>query len=635
MKRITLLALMAFAISLSAVYSLEVDRDELSSATDTVDFINYSGPHDVINTIAEIRGIGSRLGNQIRQMPPSEAARVGDGRYNVIHAVDSTEAGGLEADILVLGPTVRVDHIVNLRRIISSYLSAAYGYSERDGDTIAVFITVYNAVHRGDIEFFQSKYKNVVTRELTAEGAGLSRVYSDWPGKTQIVIPLSDPMFTGTLSTIDTSALIEPEVIESIKEDEDTPQEIRTEMTELREREGDEAQDRADQAREEAEQAHEEVAQIEQEVAVAQEMVEQAREEAEQAREEATRLDREAEVVQIAAETARQEAEQAQEEATRLTREAEVAQRAAETARQDPDMSEEEVLRLDREAEMAQRAAETARQDANGALTIVMEHESEAARLAAESEAARAAADARDSEAEALEREVAALREQQEEAARRAAAAEGRAEREQELADARQEETAQERREIAADTQEHLDRSAEMRDAAIAEARTNAALRVVNADGFLSEIILVNTANGAPMRTSALSSVRNRTLIDTGDAFMAVAGQGPAVHLVLIDKITLDVIKESEQPVAPQSVLVSEGNSYYAVVSRGGAFYVARFDKDLNVQSMSSVQVQPYTAITISEGRLFVQDTTSRVRILRSTDLIDTAPAGLDSGIIR
>ena len=84
-----------------------------------------------------------------------------------------------------------MDHIDNLRRIIAAYLESAYGYSRQDSQTLAVFVTVYNAVYRGKLDVFKQKYKTVVTKNLTANKAGLALNYAEWPGKTQIVIPLS------------------------------------------------------------------------------------------------------------------------------------------------------------------------------------------------------------------------------------------------------------------------------------------------------------------------------------------------------------------------------------------------------------------------------------------------------------
>ena len=52
----------------AGVNALEVNRNELQSAgaADTIVFRNYSGPHSVINTIEQIRQIGSGLGESVK-----------------------------------------------------------------------------------------------------------------------------------------------------------------------------------------------------------------------------------------------------------------------------------------------------------------------------------------------------------------------------------------------------------------------------------------------------------------------------------------------------------------------------------------------------------------------------------------
>ncbi|MFI3257440.1 MAG: P83/100 family protein [Spirochaetales bacterium] len=173
--------------------SLEVDRVELESAgsNDSIVFVNYEGPHDVINSIEEIKSIGSELG-VIIEPDATVAQNIGEtDRYYVIHAVDPNTSSGLDADILVLGENALVDHIDNVRRIIAGYLESAYGYTPENASTIAVFTTVYNAVYRGQQDVFNAKYKSVVTENLIAEKIGLSVDYRDWPGNTQIIIPLA------------------------------------------------------------------------------------------------------------------------------------------------------------------------------------------------------------------------------------------------------------------------------------------------------------------------------------------------------------------------------------------------------------------------------------------------------------
>lgn len=520
----------ALLLTAAFAFPLEVDEDEITVSS-PIEFINYTGPHTTIDSIEQIQEIGSSLGASVASTSAENYSRHGNIRYSVIHAVDASVREGFDADILMLGQDASVDHIDNLRRIIAAYLSGAYGYSESDARTLAVFVTVYNAVYRGNMEYFSGKYKQVVTDELSADRAGLALSYADWPGKTQIVIPLSDPAFSGTLSTVDTSSLTEDPVIESIKTDETSPQDTRRDMADLKEREGDEAQDRADEAR--------------------------------------------------------REAAQAEEEASRAQARADEAQKEADEAR--------------RQSEEAARAAEENPGD------------EEAARTAQETAAT----------AEEKQREADEARQEQAAAEERAEEKTADAEREQELADRKQEEAQTERQEIAADTQKEIDAENEEKRAALVSSNPVAGVRVTDTSEMLSEILLLSIADGSTLKTSPINSVRNRALVDSGEAYMAVAGKGSTVKLVLIDKITLEVTKESSQTIAPESILVKSNNDYYAVLSQNGSAYIGRFDKDLNLQSRSSVAVSPYTAITVTDTGIIVQDESSKLRILRATDLVD------------
>ena len=50
----------------SNLYSLEVDEKEIKSTSNTtIEFINYTGPHKVIDSLDAIKGIGKSLGNEI------------------------------------------------------------------------------------------------------------------------------------------------------------------------------------------------------------------------------------------------------------------------------------------------------------------------------------------------------------------------------------------------------------------------------------------------------------------------------------------------------------------------------------------------------------------------------------------
>lgn len=238
----TLLALSA--LGLSAQAGLSVSSSELSSASASgISFVNYEGPQARIDSAASIVAIGSGLGQAIRSAAPSAPAaplalRAGDeARYSVTRLLDPTVKDGLEADIILIGPESQVDHIKNLRRILQGYLVSAWGYTPADAATLAVYVTVYNAVHRGDLSYFKGKYKAAVTKELKAETAGLSLRYSEWPGKSAMVIPLARGAKPGALGAVDTGAVSDKGTTDSLKTQPGAGLGDRQSMTELKDRE--------------------------------------------------------------------------------------------------------------------------------------------------------------------------------------------------------------------------------------------------------------------------------------------------------------------------------------------------------------------------------------------------------------
>ncbi|HBG37036.1 MAG TPA: hypothetical protein DDW88_08230, partial [Treponema sp.] len=62
-RAFTLLSLIFFL----PLFSLEVARDELHSVTEAIEFINYTGPHTVIQSVDEIRGIGAGLATAVNK----------------------------------------------------------------------------------------------------------------------------------------------------------------------------------------------------------------------------------------------------------------------------------------------------------------------------------------------------------------------------------------------------------------------------------------------------------------------------------------------------------------------------------------------------------------------------------------
>jgi hypothetical protein len=235
------------ALSLSTSLPAQVNESELEQNQAPITFFSYEGPQVRIETRDQIRGIGYDLGRVIL----GGAGRVGaPNRYFVIHVIGPEEDSKLDADIFGLGYDVGVDHIRNLRFIVQGYLEAAYAYSAQDAALLAQYITIYNAVYRGDWDYVTGRYKGPVIAELDPTRTGLSIRFDEWPGQTLMLIPLGRGP---SLSAIDTSAVSDSRVVEELRKDEDMGIEERQDMVDLKEREAEEAEQRAQEQRREAE----------------------------------------------------------------------------------------------------------------------------------------------------------------------------------------------------------------------------------------------------------------------------------------------------------------------------------------------------------------------------------------------
>ena len=274
-KRITIAAILFFFTAALSLFALEVNSDELSRGKyGDISFTNYGGPHDEIDTVEEIIGIGEYLGNQLLL----EDQERGDyrGKYRVIRVVSPEIESGLDADIFIILPTAEVDHIDNLRRMIAGYFMSYYKYNREDSLLLAEFVTLYNAAYRQDMGFFRERYKDPVINELEPDKAGLSTRYDEWPGQSMLLIPLTKQARSeGDLGSLDSDELTEEKVEEDLQSREDKGVESRKEMVELKERE-------VQKEKEDLEEEKEEIAEEEKEVVEKEEQIQKKEEEIEQ-----------------------------------------------------------------------------------------------------------------------------------------------------------------------------------------------------------------------------------------------------------------------------------------------------------------------------------------------------------------
>ena len=589
MKRIALVCLCALTF-IGTAFAIEVDQNELKQAENTpIEFINYTGPHAEIDSLRAIAGIGESLAGA------AQKGRAGDmNRYAVIHAVDPSVKKGLDADIMIIGSGAKVDHINNLRVIIAAYLRKAYGYSAKDANTIAHFVTIYNAVYRGDMNMFRNKYKAVVVKNLSADKAGLALRYDEWPGKTQIVIPLSDQKYSGTLSAIDTGSISDKNVVNKMREQDSKDIATRKDMIDLKERESLAARDRANVAQQDADTARKDA--------------DTKRGEAEAAQKEAAKSKTAAAQSKQDAEKARKEAEAAKKQAAQSEKNAAAAQRQAQKNPNDRKAAEE--------AAKKQQEAAKSRQEASDKDKAAAEKANEAKKGT--------------QEAAAKQKEAAAKQKAADEAAKKAQDKEQEAASEKQFADTKEQEAQSDRKDVAADTRKILEEKRAERkaqdEAAFASALPGAMLKVVDSGSMLSEVVLLDLKTGKSLKTSSLNTVRGRVLIEGSDSLIAIAGSksgNQMITLVGINPRTLEMTKQASVPVAEQSLLIQADGSFYAVIEQSGKYYIARFNDNLEVQAKSTVNVLPYTAISVTEKGLLVQDTANNIRLLNTTSLAE------------
>jgi hypothetical protein len=197
-------------------------------------------------------------------------------------------------------------------------------------------------VYRGNWDYFTGRYKTPVIRNLNRQNAGLAVRYTEWPGRTLMLIPLG----IGGLSSIDTSAITDSRVVEEMRKEDDKGVEQRRDMVDLKEREADAAAQQATRQREA--------------VRTEERAVADQRAQAEQDRQKAAEDRQKLEEDKASGDVSRQEA---------AAREKEIADRekAAQQQADDANKRESELVlqreQADKKDEFAEKKAEEARQE--------------------------------------------------------------------------------------------------------------------------------------------------------------------------------------------------------------------------------------------------------------------------------
>ncbi|WP_043923029.1 P83/100 family protein [Leadbettera azotonutricia] len=508
----------------------QVNRDELSDLG-PVEFINYEGPYSRIETRAQIKAIGYSLGVMIRT---GQTRAGGTGRYFVIHSVSPADGFKLDADVFGLGVDIGVDHVRNLRLIIQGYLEAAYSYTEKDAALLAEYITIYNAVYRGDLKYFSSRYKAPVMDNVTQDKAGLSIRYDEWPGRTLMLIPLGMGS-AGPLSNIDTTPLTDSKVTEQLRQEPDKSLDTRKDMVDLKERQSDQASQQAAIQKDAIKEEEQKQAQQQQEARQQQQEAQQKQQQAAQEKEQVAQERQNPNADQKALDQKQQEAEQKEQEARRQQQEAE---------------------QKEQEARQKQQELEKQKQEADQT---------------------------------------------------------------QQYADQKADEAQQDRQGIAQDQQSLINQQP-----VPPPAEGVLGVTILTPNASLGRIVKLNPDNGQEVLRSGLNTANARSVTLADGKIIAIAGENRgngAIRLIQINADTLEMIKQGDDDISPNSLIWANGADLYAITSSGGNLYLARFNSDLARQARSSVTIHPFASVIISGSSLITQRADGTALLLNPKDL--------------
>ena len=586
----------------------QVDSSELESVQgNDIQFENFTGTYQYRESIFSIMGIGRRLSNGLKSSDSQQYKYLD--KYSIIHCVDDNE-GKHNADIISIDPDARVEHIRNVRLIISSYLTAQYGYSSKDAKTLAYFISIYNAVYRGKIEMFAEKYNQIVLKNITADNAGLPLRYYEWPGNTKIVIPLTIDPKKGNLSSLSTTELSTGDVVAASKSEEDMSLDERKDLVDIKEKEVLQQENKLQKDKDAIEKKEKSVKKSEQSVAEKKQDV----------------ADKEASVAKQEDAIAKKEASLAKEQSELETKEKEISEMEdgpekdkamAELAKEKEELAKEKEEVASAKEELAEEKAEV-----EAEAESVAKDESD---LEAEKEKLEQEKDATDKKQEAISDKKEEIKEDKKEIAQ-----DEREKLIEENEDKAKDELKKQSEELAA-KEEALDKREAELSTNKADPRIFAGrfyyLKVkeyMDGGHYNNQLAVIDGATRKVVAESSYNSIcgKNYYVFKEGIVVIGHKDSSDTSHyLVLIDPDTLDVKKMGEDNIFQRSVVEIRDGFIYAVVKGKNAYHLAKFDMNLEMVSMSEPAVFNDTFLSFYDDVIYMNDANKQLLILDKTTL--------------
>ncbi|MBN8217719.1 MAG: hypothetical protein J0L75_13835 [Spirochaetes bacterium] len=173
----------AFLVLAALGAEVRLNEAELAGMTNAIKFRSWQGPNGKVNPEDLIIGVGERMAN--------EMVRKGSGGWKEGYYFRRVppEPAKMGADLFFLGPESEINHVINLSRMLQGYLKAVHGFTRLRAEAVAHFLLVYNAVKRNDRPYLQGRFAPAVDAAIPEGKLGIDTDYTNWPGKTVLVIP--------------------------------------------------------------------------------------------------------------------------------------------------------------------------------------------------------------------------------------------------------------------------------------------------------------------------------------------------------------------------------------------------------------------------------------------------------------
>lgn len=603
-----LLVLLVQVFSLGA---LEVAVEEVNKASnhEGIVFQNFTGVHQDVDTAQQIRNLGKSLASMSTQ---DNRLYTISNKYSVVEATNNENDNLYSAAVISIDRSARVDHIRNVRQIVAGYLEGKYNYSAKDADTLAFFLTFYNAIYRGNLAYLRTVYKPQVFDYLDESNAGISTNYSDWPGKTRLIIPLSNK------SGVSLAHLGE-ETITSAKENH--------EAMAIEERES--LQELKSQQLEEKQQEKEKLAETDKQLQI---ILNTKEGEAKTAQEQATTKQAEAQKLRIEAETAattnapdakekaaaaeaaRVEAETAKAEAETKTTEAAQAQKEVEQQKQVNAQTEEEIQKLQESTQKEQQQLEEDKAKQAEQQSPMQPSQQQSNPTTVEEQVIVTEEETITSEEQpAQEQQPQTAQEQQPQTAQEKLTQEAIANPgkvAQELAQAREELENRPTGPVIADKFYYL---------SVSPRQTTG--------HYSNRIFVIDAVTGTILGSSAADICSINFTAYAGGVLVVTAREGSHAgphNLTVLSLETLAPMKQTEVglDIHWNSPVILNGGKIYALVVNKDSIFLARFNENLEIEAQGTTAVDGDTSITVYKDHVYANMTgQNKIVVFNKADL--------------